>query len=143
MVLTLGEPVGKYLIEMPKTSLTDSVPGKHYHIRIETEGITNAEEVAKLLVNGLWNKFHADVKYIRIDNSCIDIQLEGSPFVWAVLLLWLPQILVGVGVILTAVVVFSIISAIPSWAWATLGLGIILIVFGPVIGKAVLTSEVR
>jgi len=143
VVLTLGKPVGMNLLEMPKEILTDSVPGKHYHLLIATKGITNPEEVARVLVEGLYDKFHATVKYISIGDKFINIQLEGSPFAWALVLLWLPQILLGIGVILTLITVFAIISAIPSWAWATLAIGVFLIVVGPPIGRVVLTSEVE
>lgn len=141
MVLTLGEPVGQYMIEVPKDMLTDSIPGKHYHLHVETEGIIDEQRVAEALVNGL-DEDGATVKYVRIDSHNIDIQLEGSPFAWAAILLWLPQILQGLGIIVTLFTVFAIVSSIPSWAWATLGVGVVLLIFGASFGKMMQTTRV-
>lgn len=136
MVLILGEPVGRRLVQIPIESLTTSVEGKHYHIRIETEGVIDEQKVADVLVNGLWSNFKAGVKYIRIDDRNIDIQLEGSPFEWAALLPWIPSILGAFGIVVTLIAVFGIISAIPRWAWATLTIGLVLLFFGPTIGRS-------
>jgi len=134
MELVLGEPVGRFLERLPMETLTESVPGKHYHLHIETDGIYgNKEELAGMLVNGLWENFRAKVKYMRIGDYNIDIQLEGSPFAWSALIPWIPSIIGLIGVAVTLIAVYGIISAIPSWAWATLGIGLGLLFFGPTI----------
>ena len=136
-MLEVGKLIGTRLVEMSKEVLTDSVPGKVYHLTIETKGIANEEEVAKTLVTELYNKFKAQVIWIRIENGVIDLQTIGSPFAWLALLAWLPTILAMLGIVMILVSIYSVIAAIPSWAWALLAVGVAVILFGPKIGEAV------
>jgi len=136
-MLEVGKLIGTRLVEMSKEVLTDSVPGKVYHLTIETKGIANEEEVAKTLVTELYNKFKAQVIWIRIENGVIDLQTIGSPFAWLALLAWLPTILAMLGIVMILVSIYSVIAAIPGWAWALLAVGVAMILFGPKIGEAV------
>ena len=136
-MLEVGKLIGTRLVEMSKEVLTDSVPGKVYHLTIETKGIANEEEVAKTLVSELYSKFKAQVIWIRIYNGVIDLQLIGSPFAWFALLAWLPTILAMFGIIVVLVSLYSVLTAIPGWAWGLLAVGIGLMLFGPQIGGAV------
>jgi len=139
----VGKLVGTKLVEMPKEVLTDSVPGKVYHLTIETKGIANEEEVAKTFVVELYNKFKAQVIWIRIEDGVIDLQLIGSPFAWLALLAWLPTILAMLGIVMVLVSIYSVISAIPGWAWALLAVGVAIILFGPKIAGAVTSGLER
>lgn len=136
-MLELGKKLSGRLLEMPKQFLVESAPEKIYQLRIETEGVMNEEEVTRLLVEKLYSKFRAKITWIRIDGNTIDLQLVGSPFAWGLLLLFIPSILAiaGIGVVLVAV--FSVVSAVPGWAWAVLAVGVGLILVGPVVGKAI------
>ena len=136
-MLEVGKLIGTRLVEMSKEVLTDSVPGKVYHLTIETKGIANEEEVARVLIAKLYEKFRAKVIWIRIDGGIIDLQFIGSPFPWLALLAWLPTILAMLGIVMILVSVYSVIAAIPGWAWALLAVGVAMILFGPKIGEAV------
>ena len=144
MVLELGKLVGRRLVLIPRSALTESVPGRNYHIRIETKGTLGRErELAEQLVDGLYAKFRAKVKFIRIDYYNVDLQLEGSPFEWSLLIPWLPTILGALGILITMIAVYNIIAAIPRWAWATLTVGVTLLFFGPTIGRAIVKPAKR
>lgn len=131
-MLELGTVVGRYVQEIPKGLLTTSVSGKHYHLRIEISGVLGNEvELARRLTNDLWEKFRAEVKYIRIDGNTIDIQLEGSPFAWAVLIPWLPAIFTLFGITLIGIAIYTVFTAIPGWAWAALAIGIVFLLLAP------------
>jgi len=142
-MLEVGKLVGTKLVEMPKEVLTDSVPGKVYHLTIETNGVYNEEEVASTLTTELYEKFKAKVIWIRIENGVIDLQLIGSPFAWLALLAWLPTLLAILGIVMVLVSVYSVIAAIPSWAWALLAVGVAMILFGPKIAGAVTSGLER
>ena len=134
-MLEVGKLAGTKLVQIPKEVLTDSVPGKVYHLTIETKGIANEEEVAKTLVTELYNKFKAQVIWIRIENGVIDLQTIGSPFAWLALLAWLPTILAMLGIVMILVSIYSVIAAIPSWAWALMAVGVAVILFGPKVAE--------
>jgi hypothetical protein len=136
-MLELGKLAGTRIVEMSKDVLTDSVPGKVYHLTIETKGIANEKEVAKTLVTKLYDNFKAQVIWIRIENGVIDLQLIGSPFAWLALLAFLPTILAMLGIVVVLVSLYSVLAAIPGWAWGLLVVGVGLILFGPKISEAV------
>lgn len=134
-MIELGTLVGRYVVKIPKEVLTTSVPGKSYHIRMETSGISDERNVANALINGLLTEFNAKVKYIRIENGVIDVQLEGSPFVWTAVIIWLPSIFTLLGIVLLGISVYTVFASIPSWAWGTLAIGVALILLAPSVGK--------
>ena len=134
-LLALGKKVGKRGRPLPVKMLTDSVPGKFYHLNIETTGISDEKAVASLLINKLNEKFKAKVVWIKVEGNNIELQISGSPFVWAVLIPFIPTILAVIGISVVLVAVYSIISAIPTWAWALLIIGSVLAVFGPGIAR--------
>jgi len=136
-MLEVGKLAGTKLVEMSKEVLTDSVPGKVYHLTMETKGIANEEEVVKTLVSELYSKFKAKVIWIRIENGIIDLQLIGSPFAWLTLLAFLPTILAMLGVIMVLLSVYSVLAAIPGWAWGLLAVGVVMILFGPKVAETV------
>jgi len=136
-MLELGKLAGTKLVEMPREILTDSVPGKVYHLTIKTEGIFCEEEVAEVLVKELYDRFKAKVIWIRIEGSVIDLQLVGSPFAWAALIPFLPALLALLGVTIILISIYNVLVSIPAWTWALLAVGIGLIFFGPRIAESV------
>lgn len=136
-MLELGKKLSGRLLEIPRVVLTESVPDKVYQLRIETKGIVNEKEVGKAIVTELHNKFRARVIWIRIENGVINLQLIGSPFAWVVLLAFLPTMLAIFGIVVVLISLYSVLAAIPGWAWGLLAVGIGLILFGPTVVKAV------
>lgn len=135
-MLELGTKIGNVGLEIPSDMLTTSVPEKFYHLRIQYSGTMSDEvEFAKKFSSELYTMFKAKVAYMRIAPDYVDVQLEGSPFAWAALVLWLPTIFVLFGLTLIGVGVFTVLSAIPSWAWGVVAVGVLLVVIAPTVGK--------
>lgn len=135
-MLEVGKLVGTRLVQMSNVVLTDSVPGKVYHLTIETKGIANEEEVASVLTRELYDRFKAKVVWMRIKDGNIEVQLIGSPFIWAALIGFIPEILLLLGVVFVLVSVWNVIASIPSWTWALLAVGVGIIFLGPTIAKS-------
>lgn len=130
---TLGETV-----YIPKQMLTESVPGVVYELLISTKGIKEPKKVAETLQMEIPIRFKgAEVLWIRIDGDRIRIQIKGSPFLWAIFLLWLPEILALIGIIVVLISVFLVAAAIPSWLWGFMFTGLGLILIGPTLGSLI------
>lgn len=135
MALTLGSSYGKMFIEIPKGMLTDSVPGVIYTLLIRTEGISDARSVINTLIPALEEKFNAKTTYISVGDRDMILQIEGSPFVWSLLIPFIPSILALIGIVVAFVSVWSVITAIPNWVYALAAIGVGLIFIGPTVGK--------
>ena len=121
---------------IPKAMLTDSVPGQKYELKIRTNGVPDPAATINLLRTELPKQFFdLKVLWINIEGDTITIQISGSPFLWASLLLFLPTILGAVGVIIVLIAVYLMFSAVPGWVFALVIIGGVLIFVGPKIGE--------
>lgn len=136
MVESFGKHVVGRLVEIPTVTLGESVPEKIYELHIKTDGVSNAEEVVTLLAEKLYNEFKAKAIWAEVDGAEIKLQIIGSPFVWALLIPFIPAILALLGITTILISVYSVFAAIPGWAWGLLVVGVVLIFAGPTIGKA-------
>jgi len=136
-MLEVGKLVGTRLVEAPREVLTESVPGKAYHITIETKGVIDEQQVVDTLTTELYTRFKAKVIWMRIADDIIDIQLIGSPFVWGALLAFLPTILAMLGIVVVLISLYSVLAAIPGWAWGLLVVGVGMILLGPKLAESV------
>lgn len=137
-VLEIGKPVGKRGKPLPIAMLTESVPGKFYHISIETTGISDERAAVETITSRLYKEFRAEVVWIRVNGENIELQLQGSPFAWAALIPFIPTILGIIGITVVLVAVYSILAAIPGWAWGLLVVGGILVLIGmPSVTRAI------
>ena len=137
-MIEVGRRVLGTLQYIPKAMLTESVPGAIYHLDIKTQGIPNPEQCASLLAAELPKRIKGlKIIWIGFDGDIIKLQIEGSPFPWALLLFLLPTILAIIGIVVILVAVYSIITAIPTWALALLLIGVGVIIFARPIGRAV------
>lgn len=129
MKFRAGTVVGTRTVYAPKEVLTESVPGAIYELRIKTKGVSNPKNVMVMLAEALWDNFKAKLYYFEVSDNIITMQIEGSPFAWAALLIFLPQILLTVGVIVLLIVVYLAVSSIPNWVYAVaaVALGLIFI----------------
>lgn len=123
--------------------------GKNLQINIEcSEGIINPERVGNYIlskldeqypeVQVLWMKVCE--KYQTIDFQFTVVPLEtlgytprAQPLFLVGLLAWLPAILTLIGIGTIAISAWDIIAGIPWYAWALLGTGIFLLLFGPTV----------
>lgn len=134
--MELGRIAGTRLVQLDKSVLTDSVPDKVYHISIDTKGAYWVDDMVERLVAELYDKFKAKVIWIRIENNVIDMQLVGSPFAWVALIAFLPALLSIFGIVAVLISIYSVLSAIPGWAWGLAAVGVGLILIGPTLGKS-------
>ena len=123
--------VGTNAVFLPEDMRTTSVPGQVYELQMKTTGVVDPKATAFLLANELAEKFNATLLYFEVDKDVITIQMVGSPFAWSALLLFLPQILVGLGILITMITVYLVGSTIPSWIYGVLFVGTVLVALGP------------
>lgn len=121
---------------LPEVMRTLSVPGQIYMIEIGTDGVPNPKETYGLLKTRLSEEFGIETKGMEVRDGVIRLQFfAGLPFSWAALIEFLPLILKVIGIIVTVITAFVIVSRIETWQIALLGLGIILTLFGDIIPK--------
>jgi hypothetical protein len=119
---TLG--TSKYI---PSGMLTESVKGRTYELRIGTEGVPEPEKALETLKAGLEERFDTEVVYGEVIDSVMLVQITGSPFAWGAILLFLPQILTAIGIVVTLISVYLIVSAVPTWVYALGAIGAVLV----------------
>ena len=137
-MIEVGKRVVGYTKYIPRAMLTESVPGVVYELEIRTEGIPDERAVINLLREEMPKKFKGlEVLWIRVDDKVIRMQIIGSPFAWSLVLLWLPEILALIGVVVTFIAIYFVAAEVPSWAWAILAVGVALIWLGPKIGSII------
>jgi len=139
----VGRMMGTQAVQIPKEVLTESVIGQIYELQIKTQGVTDPRAAAVALSKGLRERFGAELLYFEVDGDIITIQIEGSPFAWAALLVFLPEILVVVGVVILFILVYLITSAIPSWKYGLIAVALVLIFIGPGAVSKVAMMKVR
>jgi hypothetical protein len=136
----IGKPIAGNTILIPPSMLNlEPVHEAIYQLQIRTGGISNPEVAISKLTNELPKRF-PDLKiiWVKVQDPNINMQISpNSPFVWAALLLFLPQILSAIGIIVSLIAVYLIVGSIPSWVWALLAIGAGILIFAPVISKAV------
>lgn len=136
-MVSFGKSVEGRLIEMSSVTLTDSVPGKIYEIHIETNGVPDAKNVVMTLAEKLHDEHKANTIWAEVEGDTIKIQVIGSPFAWAALIPFIPAILGLLGITVVLISVYSVLAAIPGWAWGLLVVGIGLILVGPTAGRMI------
>lgn len=126
-----GKVVGDQAILMDKSYLSESVIGQVYELKLKTNGVPSPEYAAAALLKGLREKFGAKLLYFEVDDNIITMQIEGSPFAWNLLLIFLPEILVGLGITTLFIMVYLVTSAVPSWQYGLVALSLSLIFIAP------------
>lgn len=116
-------------------------PKEVYQINMEVDKAFDAEYLASVLVE----RFEAAFPDLRINwidvcpiKKTVKFQFVDTSGVvgFAAILALLPQILLLAGVAIVLLSIWNIISAVPTWAWALLAVGVIFLIFGPGIAKA-------
>ncbi|MCD6407335.1 hypothetical protein J7L81_05645 [Candidatus Aerophobetes bacterium] len=140
-MLEVGREVigNKVLIPRSKLENWESIKGQIYEIQIKTENRISddvASKIVGIVPKKLYEKFGAKVKYMRIMDNYIIMQIEGSPFSWSSLLPYLSSILTWLGLIVIAIAVLLIIQKAP-WEVFLLLIGLILALGAPDIAEAI------
>ena len=128
---SVGKMSGTQTILMDKDVLTESVIGQIYELQLKTNGVPSPEVAASTLSKTLREKFNAKLLYFGVDGNIITIQVEGSPFAWNLLLVFLPEILVGLGIIVLFIMVYLVTSSVPSWQYGLMAFALALIFIAP------------
>lgn len=116
----------------------ESIPGEIYELQIQTNGIADPQKSINALVTKIAEKFmDTKVLWVDIAGNTVRMQIQGSPFAWATLLRFLPQILAVIGIVVVSIGVYLVVGSVPSLAWAALGVGLVLIFFGPILVKQI------
>lgn len=135
--MKFGEKVTGNYIYIPRAVLGESVPGAIYEVQIRVKGsIKDEVGLYRTLKKELSSKFNAKVLYYESNKNMIKIQIEGSPFTWATLLAFLPQILTTFGVIVLGIAVLLLAAD-----WGRAGL-IALLVGGALLGGGFATGRI-
>ena len=133
-----GRKVAGRIVYMPRNVLTESVPGAVYQLEIKTKGVPDPKKAISTLTTELPRKFpRLKVLWIQVEDPYIRMQIQGSPFSWAALLAFLPEILMAIGIIVLFITVYLVISWVPSWVWALLLTGTLLLFVGPRIARRI------
>ena len=127
--------------------------GKVYQVNINVEGLTDPQGTIDYVLDSMAERYpNVVVTWIQASetNQTIDIQLvpldqkarlTGETFAIGSILLFLPQILALLGIVIVAISAWQMVAAIPWWAWALLGTGVVLWLFGPAIAKMFAPEE--
>lgn len=123
---------GRY-IPIPREKLVETIPGWTYEILIQTDKPAPPNTINTFLTHFSQKLPQVKILWISVDGNQIRIQLQGSPIAWSTILALIGWILPLLGLTLILIAVWSVISAVPSWAWAALALGVTLILLTPTI----------
>jgi hypothetical protein len=147
-IVTYGAPIPSKIvaskIPIPLQKLTVGRKGAIYELRLNVSTLDNekAQQALQHLINGMRLKFGIRTIYATATPNTITLQIMGSPFTWALLLVWLPSILGLLGILLFAIAVWEVLTTIPSWLWALLLFSGILMFLGPTIGEWI-TKQIK
>ena len=127
-------PGGLKALDMATLSCGETVKGKFYEIHINTDGIPDPSRAVNALIEGLRNQ-GVETVWASSDGKRITIQIAGSPMAWSVFMTIVPTILSVIGVVVTIIAVYMIISDIPGWAWGMLVVGFLFLTLIPTLIK--------
>lgn len=135
-VYSVGQkiPGGLMALDISTLSFGETVKGKFYEIHIDTDGIPDPSRAVTALTEGLRNQGVQTI-WASSDGKRITIQIAGSPMAWSVFMTLVPTILSVIGVIVTIIAVYMIISDIPGWAWGMLVVGFLFLTLIPTLIK--------
>lgn len=111
-----------------KSVLTDSIPGKKYQLVIDTSTIPDVKkkETFALLKDKLETpEWRIEILYAEVGDNRITLQIVGSPFAWALLIAFLPEILSLLGISVIAIAAFFIIESLARY-WAQIAILILV-----------------
>lgn len=135
-VYSVGQRVPGSLTPLSPITLStgETERGRFYELHIDTDGIPDPRRAVEALVEGLRNR-GVETVWASADARQIRLQVAGSPFAWAVLLPFIPTILSVVGIVVTLIAAYLIVTGIPAWAWGVLAIGVLLMFVVPTLIK--------
>lgn len=137
---TLGVKKSGIYIQIPQKLLDYTIPDWTYEIQLKTDKpVQNPSELATLIKTKFAEKLpEVKIHYIEINGDEVRIQLSASPLSWSTILTFLPLIFLVAGLTILLVAVWGVISAVPSWAWALLVIGIVVLWISPYVMETIL-----
>lgn len=141
--------LGHRLLGLRK-SLTEEVTlevGKSYEVDMEArEGIIDPHGVANFILAKINERFpDIQVKWIYVCDKTQEIKLQftlvslqslgftprPTTLEALTLITWFPSMLLLIGVALVFIGIFMLFGAVPWYVWGMIGVGTILVLFGP------------
>lgn len=144
--LVLGEQIEGELVYIPREALSESVIGQNYEAHIRTQSLlglggASKENIAKIIMQELPKRVPGlKLKWIRIEDTMLKLQFEGSPFAWALFLTALPAILRLVGITVALIGIYLVWTKIPGWTLGIIFMGLSLLYLAPKLGSIGLES---
>ncbi len=116
--------VKKVLIPYSKLRHWSSVKGSMYEIQVKFKNYINENQAKRIIreIPKMLSKYGAKVKYMKIGDNYVNMEVSGSPFEWETVLNELPSIFRTIGLIVSVIAVLLIIQ---KSAW-----DIIMLMFG-------------
>ncbi|MEM2163709.1 MAG: hypothetical protein QW521_02230 [Desulfurococcaceae archaeon] len=138
-----GRPVQAKRIHIPIHRLKVASKGGIYDIVIDVEEIDaeKGREALEKLMDSLWREHGIRTIYARAEPRVIMLEVMGSPFLWPIILLLIPQILSLIGITVLGITVYQVISSIPSWLIALMTIGVGLIIISPIVAGILRSIE--
>lgn len=121
---------GTYYV-IPFERLVETIPGWTYEIHIVTDKPAPPNTIDIFRTEFANRLPEVKLLWIHVEGNRIKLQLQGSPIPWTTILALISWILPLLGLTLILISVWAVISAVPSWAWATLAVGVALILLAP------------
>lgn len=78
--------------------------------------------------------FSTKVRYGNVEGNVVILQITGSPFIWAALLAFLPQILTILGVVVGFITIYLFATSVPTWIYAIGAIAIVMVFVAPKLG---------
>ena len=129
-------PYRKY-VKVDFEAMREAKKGEEFLIIVEATPIPaeRACELAQAIKANLKEKFNIELHYIAIKENEIIMYISGSPFTWAALIAWLPILLGLFGIIMIGIGVWQAFASVPSWVYATIIAGILILYVSPHVAR--------
>ena len=120
--------VKKVLIPYSKLKHWSSVKGSMYEIQVKFKNYVNENQAKKIIseIPKYLSKYGAKVKYMKIGDNYVNMEVSGSPFEWNVILSELPGVFRTIGLIVSIISVLLIIQK-SAWDIIMLMIGLMLL----------------
>ena len=130
-----GKAFGDELLETVGGPLS---PEALYQLNIKLEGTPTDNQVNQFVAE-FERKYGVKVTYVKSHSKTLVLQFQPSHYVpmefltltGAFLIANLPAILSVIGLVLVGVSLFYVVTALPTWVWVLLIVGISLLFFSP------------
>ena len=110
-LLTVGRRVAGETVVVQNASAEESIPGQVYELHIAVDRVTDPQLAAHLLSTELPRRVEGlKILWIEVGDEYIKMQVEGSPFPWALVIRSIPEILSLIGITVLGITVLLVFT---------------------------------